>query len=284
MPNGPGDVDPIQAALDRWVESGRLADREAAFVALYREWLPIVRRLLPAGAPSADLDDMLQRAMLHGCGETSQGRIRVHAPPEVIAPRAWRTKVLRHAVLSARRKVDLRRHVEAVHDPGASAEANREALRERREAAKQPESPPPTPARRRRPPDERDAETEVAHRELVTKRREAALEALPRIAVRRRVLLALALEIDPSAWTEKLARALREHVADVQARIDAALSDADRDEAFHARSLDVSIPWSTVRVLYPDDPSHQAARKLLENAVKDLREHLTDSELVGGDP
>lgn len=92
--------------------------------------------------------------------------------------------------------------------------------------------------------------------------RQCVLRHLPSLEVGRRVALALALGMDPTAWVDELAEARREPTDAVAARVARALWDSEARQA----------------VLYPEASGRAAAeswRKLVERARDDLARRVS---------
>ncbi|MCK6504451.1 hypothetical protein L6R53_13790 [Myxococcota bacterium] len=259
-------VDPIQEDLRAWHEAGDRRRGDRALDALYREWRPRVRRFLASPSPE-EVEEWLHEAMEALCLPAPGQRPRALLVDDEGSPAAWRRTVLRNFLVDRSRRWGRRRHAEQALGEGLEPAEEKARWRARRGGpaaaadlglTEPRPAPPPPPAG---PPD----------LDLGLRRAEV-LARLPALAVRRRVVLALALGADPSPWAEALARELGEPPEAVLARMEAARSDpAPPGEG---------LPDMAVRVCWPDPPlakAREAARKALERAVEDLRRS------VGGD-
>lgn len=229
-------ADPIQSELTAWHLH---QDRRAlgrAFEHLRREWAATIACFLclPISAPEVEdcLSDLLVTLLGADRAGGAQAAPRALAPEGHGNPAAYRALVLRNAL----------------RDRWRREQARQRALL----AAARAQPPPPTT--------DQPAPWEEAL--ALRERRQEVLRALPRIEIRRRVALALALDVAlPARWLEDLAQALVELPDALVARLRATEEDPE--------DLD-----RRVRVLYPTPPKQQARdafRKTVERAVADLR-------------
>lgn len=281
--------DRIQALLDDWASTKNPDSREEAFRMLYAEWRRGIRRLVQGDEDERDA--LLQDAMWHACTPAANGRLPVHAPEDATHPRAWRTRVLRTRLIDRFRRRTSRRRTEQAFREDLSRGALqtlRARERDQQEADHQlpdpVETPPPPPEHALSPEDEA-----VAH-DQERFRRDQVLAQLARLAVRRRVLIALVLQIDPTPWAEELVAAIasptddrEEMLDDLRHRIDTALSPCNESPAFTSRRLgDLPISWAIVHVLDPGATSTEPIRKALDRAFADLT-RLLEPATAGGD-
>lgn len=263
--------DQIQEDLLAWAVRGDRTRGGAALDALAREWRPRVLRFLVAPSPD-EVEEVLDEALCALAIAEPGQRPRAVAPEATESAPAWRRQVLRNYLIDRSRKRGRRRHAEQGMALGMSNAAEAEAWRadrnERSGADPSPSGAIPlrevvasaTPSTRSASPEQ----VELGGMRL------DVLRVLPSLAVRRKVLLLLALGGDPSPFCHELADAVGEHEADVYARIQVALT-APHDGA-HEHLSDAMI-----RVIWPDEPLAKArdtARKNLERAVSDIRQKL----------
>ena len=260
--------DRIQEDLLAWVLRGDRARGGAALDALAREWRPRVMRFLVAPGPD-EVEEVLDEALCAlGMADPGQ-RPRALAPDDVESAPAWRRQVLRHYLIDRSRKRGRRRHAEQGMALGLSNAAEAEAWRSDRTERGSADPAPSGAIPLREVVAPAPLSTSSEQIELGAMRLDV-LRVLPSLAVRRKVLLLLALGGDPSPFCRALADALGENEADVYARVQAALT-APHDGA-HEHLSDAMI-----RVIWLNEPLAKArdtARKNLERAVSDIRQKL----------
>ncbi len=266
--------DRIQALLDEWQATESDTAREEAFTLLYAEWQRAIRRLMRA--PDDRADAALQDAMWHACTPSEKtGRLPVHAPDGAGNPRAWRATVLRSRVISGYRRETTRSRKERLFNEGLSRDALK-AARRRQVDQDQASHRLPEPIETARPPAERvpSPEDEAVVLDHLRHRRDQVLDYLPDLAVRRRVLIALVLGIDPTPWAEELAAESNEGddaLTDLLHRIEVALAPTNDPPAFTSRRLGgVEVTWPMVRVLDAESTNTETIRKTLDRAAADL--------------
>lgn len=247
--------DELQEHLEAWyLRRDRGAGNQAAD-ALAREWRPRVRYFLQS--PSEDeVEEVLAEAigalMVAEPGE----RPKVLAPEDADSPAAWRRRVLRNHLFDKHRRQGRRRHAErgVVLDLAPQAEA--EAWKQDRKRVFDPELKAPV----------RAVESPAEDRVDLAWRREQIARVLPKVAIRRRVLIMLALGFDPRPFVVELADALREDEAELLRRIDEA--ESTPPDGAHEQ-----LSTAMMRVLYPTEDGakmREAARKALERGQEDL--------------
>lgn len=224
-------ADPIQSDLSAWHEH---ADRRAlgrVFEQLRHEWAAPVARFLALPVRAPEVEDWLADLLATLLGADRATPPRALAPEGHGNPVAYRALVLRNALRDRLRREQARRR------------------------AHQAASPRPSP-----PQAEPLTSTEEAL--LLQELRHEVVRALPRLELRRRLALALALGLaPPMAWIEALARELGEPLDATLGRVHACEEDPDDAER-------------RVRVLHPQQALPQARdafRKTLERAITDLR-------------
>lgn len=228
------------------------------FDTISREWRPRIARLLQR--PSAEeVEDLLHDALMALCLPTAERpRPRVLAPPDAQNPKAWRAKVLTNFVRDRLRHRGLRAHVEAYAGRDLDHGIVKEAWRQRKAGGES--TPPPEPSAA----PSIDGEGEAL--QLVELRRQRALviELASKQAIRRRMILLLAINSDPSAHAEELSDELDEAVTATLERIERALQSPDEDPPSLPR---VRVPWP----VEPEAKARESARKALERAITTLR-------------
>lgn len=261
--------DPIQEALVAWVEHGDQSRGNDAIEALADEWRNRVRAVLCAlsRATSEEVEDALHDALLALCLRSEDGPPRVLAPLDAAKPAAWRARVLKNYLIDRHRRRFRRDHAEQAQGRELSPRAEQEAWSRVKQRAQGDEAPafqvvdtPVAP---------RSAEGEADRMELLAGR-PRVLAALPHLAVRRRVLVALALGVDPSPFLQELAEELGEPVEEVFARVQEARITAHDGSHDH-------LSTAMIRVVYPDLPlarAREAARKAFARAIADLRARI----------
>lgn len=264
--------DAIQDDLSAWVHEGDPAAGERAVEALADEWRPRVRRFLRSPSPQ-EVEDWLAGALEALCLSVDGKEPRALAPEGVSSPIGWRRRVLKNHLVDVFRKERRRRHAREGMARGWSPQVEAERWRQEKpekEAARKAARkvipiredievpPPPTPSA-----DPREAIAGLDRRERV-------LALLPALAVRRRVLILLAMDGDPTPFLEELAEELGEDPTDTAARMERALLSP------HDGSHDY-LSEAKVRAVYPHGDlrdAREAARKALARAVADLRKKL----------
>ncbi len=228
---------------------------------LSREWRPRIARLLQR--PSAEeIEDLLHDALVALCLPTAdRPRPRVLAPPDAQNPKAWRAKVLANFIRDRLRHRGLRAHVEAYAGRDIDHGVVKEAWRQRKAGGES--APPPEPSAT----PSIDGEGEAL--QLVELRRQRALviELAAKQAIRRRMILLLAINADPSAFAEELSVELAEDVLFTLQRVGLALVSPVEDPPSLPR---VRVPWP----VEPEAKARESARKALERAIVSLRDAL----------
>lgn len=260
-------MDAIQQALEQHHADPDLvpkAELEAAIDALAAEWKRQLRSLLQS--PSADeVDDMLQAAFEELVLAPLGVRARVLAPPDAGAPGAWRRTVLRRWWIDRIRKKRRRDHVVKGIAQGWSPQTEKDQWsqeKEERAGARAPDLRLVDPVA----PRDREVLEEDLTAAIDERRRLAAM--VPELPVRRRVLVVLAMGGDATPFAAELASLLDDDVEQVLARIHhATVSGHDASHDYLSEAM--------VRVVYPPPKplasAKEAARKALENAIRDLK-------------
>lgn len=238
------------------------------FDAVSDEWRPRIWRLLQR--PSAEeVDDLLHDALLALCLPTKdRPQPRVLAPPDARSPKAWRAKVLANFVRDQLRRRGLRAHVEAYAGRDLDPNIVKEAWRQRK-ATKESAPPPELSVERAE-----DGEGDTLHLIELRRQRDLIITLAGEQAIRRRMILLLAIDADPSAHTEALSKELVEAVTETQGRVELALKSPVEDPPSLPR---VRVPWP----VEPEPKARESARKALERAIQGLREALR--RRVGGE-
>ncbi len=257
--------DLVQDGLLAWVERGERGLGGEAVELLRQEWRPRVQRWLQS--PGEDeVDEVLDEALIALCAFEPGQRPRALAPSEAVSPAAWRRQVLKNHLIDRGRRRGRRDHAERGMAAGLSNAAEAETWRRERQQRAEPHG-----SNSRYTIGIREVVPEVAlvSPEAIELRgmRHDVLRALPTLAVRRRVLLLLALRGDPSPFAADLATELHEPEEEVLARIQTALS-APHDGGHEHLSL------AMIRVIWPQEhasKAREAARKNLERAIQDIR-------------
>lgn len=255
-PSG-GGVDEVQADLIAWREGDRERG-ERALRAISAEWRGRVRHYLRS-PPAEEVEDVLSEAMIELC---MLERLRVLAPDDARSPKAWRAAVLRNFLHDRRRRLDRRQHAEWASALGLGKAQERAAWRgdvPRLVAA------PVAPVV--------DEVTDPLERLIGERRRAEVVRRAHGLAVRRGVLVLLALRADVEPRVAELARALGDTVERVSERVRRARASAD--DARHGY-----LTLAMVRVVYPDEPEQkalEAARKALSRALLDLQAACAES-------
>lgn len=242
-------MDEIQADLLRWTDGDRRAGLRVVR-ALTAEWSRPIRAMIRAD--EGRIEDVLQEMVVRLVLPKGSKPPRALAPPHVTNAKAWRRTVLKNAVVSWIRH-------EATHERAEHAfrhDLDRAAVRALEDRRR--DGPVALTVV---PPDSESPLEALENLDELTTRRETVLRLLPKVAVRRRVAIALVLGIDPIAWVEPLAAALKEDPGDVAARMAAALNGG---EAY--------------RVTHPEGDGEESFRKALERGVEDLRRLLAEEE------
>lgn len=247
-------LDIIQDDLRAWITTGDRARGGRAIDALANEWRPRVRNFLRAPS-EVEVEEALSDALSTLCVAPRGGRPRALAPDDAESPAAWRRRVLRNHLIDKLRRRDRRRHAERGEALGLSPAAEADAWRTDRAALAQQKQAPP------------EASGDAADDAELKLMRHQVVRALPELPIRYRVVMMLALGMDPSPFVSELADALREDEAPVQGRVAEALRAGHDGGSEH-----LSLPM--IRVLWPREAEAQAresARKALERARNRLR-------------
>jgi DNA-directed RNA polymerase specialized sigma24 family protein len=256
----------VEEELIQGLACGDKRLQERFFRALSDEWRPKIRRLLQ-NPGAEEVDDLLSEALLALCLPTPERpRPRVLAPPEAQNTKAWRAKVLRNFVLDRLRHRGLRAHVEAYAGRDVDAEVAKEAWRRRKQGA-EVVSPPQAPVAEPR------VEGEDTLPSLITLKEQRALviQHAKALVIRRRVILLLAIDADPSPFAEELSAELHEAVTATLQRVELALKSPVEEPPSLPR---VRVPWP----VEPEAKARESARKALERAVSGLRAALGGRE------
>ncbi len=257
--------DAIQDDLSAWVYGGDRAAGERAVEALADEWRPRVRHFLRSPSPQ-EVEDQLAEALVTLCLAADGSAPRALAPEGAADPAAWRRRVLKHHLIDVSRKERRRRHAREGVARGWSPRVEAERWRREKEAAgggipareAVEVSPPPA------------AVTDPREAIAGLDRRERVLALLPTLSVRRRVLILLAMDGDPTPFLEELAEVLGERPEETAARLDRALHTP------HDGTHDY-LSEAEVRAVYPRGAlrsARESARKALARAIEELRGKL----------
>jgi len=239
-------------------------DIEDCFQQLCNEWRPQIRKFLLS--PSAEeIQDTLQSALLQLALPASTSPPRAMAPRDATNPRAWRRTVLKNWLKDTLRGKRRRDHAQrGVAQEWSPSTEKQEWRRERNERAGVLK--PNTSLTEREAPRTSGIPSDDVSVWLDSRRQLIAM--IPTLPVRRRVLLLLALNGDPTPFADDLAALLDEDPSDVLARIHHATSSP------HDGGHDY-LSEAMVRVVYPPpkplDAAKEAARKALANTIRDLR-------------
>lgn len=257
--------DEVQGHLRAWVLEGDRQRGNKAADAIAREWRPRVRNLLQN--PSEDeVEEVLADALSTLCVAERGQLPRAMAPNDAESPAGWRRQVLRNFMFDRFRRQGRRRHAELGVTLGLAPETEAKAWREDRghlaqEAKRQQAAPKAAPLPELISPDDGVALGQQRHR---------LMEVLPKLNIRYRVVLMLALGMDPSPFVPELANALHVDEAVLQSRISTALS-APMEGGSEYLSL------AKMRVLWPTESeanARESARKNLERGTANLSKLL----------
>jgi hypothetical protein len=242
--------DQAQELLLRWHLHKDLRAAAEVFVLLKQEWAPRVARFLHRSTDDPDTEQVLSDLLIELLVPADGRPPRALAPDDHERPDLWRSRVLTNALINHYR----RQKAYSSATQAAAYELTAAARRELRDAG-QPISALPRPSA-----EVANVEDIVALRQM----REAVVVRLPRLKVRRRVALALALAMDITPWLTELAGDLGEPVSQVRRRAAAAWQRPDASE-------------EKIRVLQPDQDLAQAQdafRKLVHCAAEDMKRLL----------
>ena len=262
-------MDQVQLWL---VEYSTKGDRQAhgqAVDALYREWRPRLRNF-PGQVSPEELDELLQTAVTE-LAVIQEGKLRALAPPHAQNPGSWRATVLKNWWRDTIRKKRRRDHVRTSVEEGWSPQVGQDQWnleREQRQLGGAEANVEQTIEVRRS-----GTEGDRAHEDLAERigNRHAILVELPKLPVRRAVLIIMAMKGDPIPFAQALADELDEPVEQVVERMHLA------DEGAHDQAHDY-LTQAMVDVVYPPGSAanpRAAALRALNYAIKDLGERLS---------
>ncbi|MEY3212450.1 MAG: hypothetical protein RIT28_2931 [Pseudomonadota bacterium] len=234
-----------------------------------REWRPRIRRLL-LHPSEEEVNDLLHDALMALCLPTSERpRPRVLAPADAKNPKAWRGKVLTNFIRDRLRHRGLRAHVEAYAGRELDKEVAQSAWRRRKERGEADPLPEPDGPR------SVHVEEGLLHLDELRRRRDLVIELAAQQVIRRRMILLLAINADPSAFAEALSVELVEDVVFTLERIVLAMASPVEDPPSLPR---VRVPWP----VEPEAKARESARKALERAITTLRAALAARAVGAG--
>lgn len=257
--------DEVQGHLRAWVLEGDRQRGNKAVDAIAREWRPRVRNLLQN--PSEDeVEDVLADALGTLCVAERGQLPRAMAPEHAESPAAWRRRVLKNFMFDRFRRQGRRRHAELGEMLGLSPETEAEAWREDRarlpqEAKRRQEAPKAAPLPELVSPDDGVELGQLRHR---------LMEVLPDLTIRYRVVMMLALGMDPSPFVPELADALHVDEAVLQNRVSIALSAPAEGGSEYLSLAKMRVLWPTE----PEENARESARKNLERGINSLISQL----------
>lgn len=259
-------MDIIQECFEQYVQTEDPAFLERAVAALYPRWKWRIRSFLQS-ASAEEVEDMLHSAIEELAMPTAERMVpRACAPAGAWSSAGWRSRVLHRWVIDRSRKRGRRVHALKGAVDRWSPKTEREEWRRQKRIRVGLERETPFP---------REAPALYPHQQSfdeLLSLRQCLVRALPSIAVRRRVLVALSANMDPTPWISELAIAIGDTPDAVAGRMYRAL-DAPPD------GLHDWFTEADVRVVYPAPKplakALESARRALQRAWADIQERCT---------
>lgn len=253
--------DPVDQDLRAWHDSGDQAAGTRALHALNQEWRPRIRRLLHHPS-NEEVEDLLNEALLQ-LALSRDGEHPRALCNEARSPKAYRTTVLKNFVRDALRKGGTARNFRKVLHAGLNMRVGSQLNNEAKAARRAGNNAPVRELPSARPEDvASDPNTLVSELEMM---RRTMVHLLPKLSIRRRVILAVSADIDPTPWVDELARDLERNATELATQLEAA---RNVNEEPPSRPLIVAM-WGEFTAQTSD-----AARKTLSRAKADIIESL----------
>ena len=261
--------DNVQAYLLAWQSDGQRSTAARVVTLIGDEWRPIVRLFLrhaDSDEVENGLADAIEALVLT---PTASGGCRALAPADAQSPRAWRRRVLRNHLVSVNRKRFRRSHAEEAEIAGMAPIAEKAAWRKLCNGLASGQAP--AEVRAVGGDNSHFAEHATPESLSMDVERRSVIRESARLAVRRAVILLLALRADPSHFAETLAAEIGDQVEHVLHRM------------YIARTTELDgvheyLSMAMVRVCWPNEPSQakalDAARKALQRAMGDVQQLL----------